>query len=60
MIAIRVSCADDAFMMAETRIAAWQAAYSGVVPNDYLTNMSAEEIRFACENGCCRTMARSP
>ncbi len=42
MISIRAAHADDAFMMAEARIAAWRTAYPGVVPDDYLTNMSAE------------------
>ncbi|HEY8458521.1 MAG TPA: GNAT family N-acetyltransferase [Actinopolymorphaceae bacterium] len=40
---IRDAEPDDAHQLAQTHVAAWQAAYVGILPDDYLANLSVRE-----------------
>jgi len=43
-ISVRPAAVDDAPRMAEVHIAAWQHAYNGVVPEDYLAGLDLERL----------------
>lgn len=40
---VRVPVVDDADRLGEIHVAAWQAAYRGIMPDDYLDGLSAAE-----------------
>lgn len=40
---IRFATSDDALAIARVRMISWQAAYRGIVPDDYLDAMTADE-----------------
>ena len=44
MIKIRKAVPEDANDYAACVISCWQSAYRGIVPDDYLNNMSAKKI----------------
>ena len=43
-IKIREATAEDAFEYAANHIACWQAAYKGIISNEYLENMPIEQM----------------
>jgi len=48
VVTIRLASVDDADAVSEVHVRAWQSAYRGVMPDDYLDGLQAQEPATRC------------
>jgi GNAT superfamily N-acetyltransferase len=59
-VTVRHARVDDAAALGRLHVRAWQAAYRGQMPDDYLDGLRAEERAAGWERGLQRDRARDP
>jgi ribosomal protein S18 acetylase RimI-like enzyme len=59
-VTVRHARVDDALALGLVHVRAWQAAYRGQMPDDYLDGLRAEERAAGWERGLRRDRARDP
>ena len=48
LVSIRAAVGDDAPAIADVHVRAWQAAYRGIIEDEYLDGLSVDEQRASC------------